>query len=187
CNSLPEFFAEKQKKTAFPLFFACRTHSRHLPWKLLGEPVESIGHSPNPRSSAAIKLVLEKAAAEEQGRLAAEQRERERLEAEQREKERLADEQRERERLEAEHGQLKSNILPPSPAPLQHRGPVPAETPATIESEGSAVLKSLTLRAPIVVLALILIVGLIWFAGSKLSHSGPEAALATPTSTPTPT
>src|SRR5262249_45410919 len=27
----------------------------------------------------------------------------------------------------------------------------------------------------------------IWFAGSKLSHSGPEAALATPTSTPTPT
>ena len=74
------------------------------------------------RLAAAIRRVLEKAAAEEQERLAterrqreekerleAEQREKARLEAEQREKERLADEQRHREgqkRLEAERLEL---------------------------------------------------------------------------------
>ena len=80
-----------------------------------------------------------------------------------------------------------SATVPPSPAPSQDPGTAQAERPGPIQSQDSAVPKSLTLRAPLVVFLMILIVGLIWFAGSKLSHSGREAALPTPISTPTTT
>jgi tetratricopeptide (TPR) repeat protein len=164
------------------------------------------------RLAAAIRLVLQKAAAEEKERLGAEQRQREekeRLEAEQREKERLEAKQLEEQRLEAEQReerrleaeqrekqrleteQLEKRRLEAEQREEKERqkarGPAQGETPPTIQGQGSAVLKSLTLRAPLVVLALILIVGLIWFVGSKRNYVGREAALGTPMPTPTAT
>jgi tetratricopeptide (TPR) repeat protein len=138
------------------------------------------------RLAAAIRLVLQKAAAEEKERLGAEQRQREekeRLEAEQREKQRLEAQQQEKERLEAEQGQRKSNIVPP--APSQHREPAQAETPPTVPSKGSAYQKP-PARVVLVVLALVLIVGLIWFASSRRNYVGREAALPTPAPTTSP-
>ena len=44
--------------------------------------------------------------------------------------------------------------------------------------------KPFALRAPVVVVVVLLIVGVIWFAGSKLNHIDREAALVTPTPTP---
>jgi hypothetical protein len=66
----------------------------------------------------------------------------------------------------------------PSPAPSQNPGPAQAKTGPTIQSRGLAVQKALERRASLVVFVLILIVGLIWFAGLKLNQSGREAAPA---------
>jgi tetratricopeptide (TPR) repeat protein len=132
----------------------------------------------------------------ENERLMNERREKDRLEVERLEAERqrrstaLAQAREERERLESEHGQSKGNILPPSPAPSQDRGPAHEETPTIIQSKGSTKQKT---SAYVVALlggvVLMLILGLIWFAGSKLNHSGREATLVTPTPTfaPAPT
>jgi TIR domain len=124
--------------------------------------------------------------------LAAQQRENERLVNERREKDRLeaerlkAERQRrlaasvqareERERLGSEHGQSKGNRLPASQDPEAAQ----PETPPIVQGKGSTKQK-LPTRVVLVVSALILIVGLLWFAGSKLNHGGREAALATPT------
>jgi tetratricopeptide (TPR) repeat protein len=135
----------------------------------------------------------------ENERLVNERREKDQLEAERLEAERqrrLAERERrlatlvqareERERLESE-GQSKGDIPPPSPAPSQDREPALAESPPRIaQSKGSTNQTPPAYMAPLVVLALILIVGLIWFAGSKLNNVGREAALVTPIRTPTP-
>ena len=82
-----------------------------------------------------------------------------------------------------------SAIVPPSLAPSQDRGPAQAETPPTIQSQGSTKQKPSVYVAALVVFVVILAVGLIWFAGLKLRNSGSEAALvtATPASTTVPT
>jgi tetratricopeptide (TPR) repeat protein len=129
----------------------------------------------------------------ENERLVNERREKDRLEAERMEAERqsrlatLVQAREERERLESEQGQSKGDIPPPSPAPSQDREPALAESPPPIaQSKGSTNQKPPAYMAPLVVLVLILIVGLIWFAGSKLNNDGREAALVTPIPTPTP-
>jgi hypothetical protein len=201
------------------------------------------------RLAAAIRVVLEKAAAEgqdrleaearqreEQQRLAAEQREKarleakqrekDRLEAEQQEKERLAAEQRQREnerllnerrekdRLEAERLEAEHQIRLPALAEVRkEREHLPAEgsahaqnfesaqaeTPPIVQTKGSTKQRP-SARVVLVVSVLILTVGLLWFAGSKLNYRGREAALpklnpipesspassSTPTSTSTP-
>ncbi len=118
------------------------------------------------RLAAAISLVLEKAATEEQ----------------EREKNRLDPESRARE------GSDKDKNVPPTPALSQDRGPAQAAIAPVMQSQRSAMRKPFTLRAPIVIIALLLIIGVIWLAGSKLNHTDRETALVTPTaSTPTPT
>jgi formylglycine-generating enzyme required for sulfatase activity/tetratricopeptide (TPR) repeat protein len=145
------------------------------------------------RLAAAIRQVLEKAAAEERERLGTEQREREepearqpeekeRLEGKQREKERLEAEQRNKQRLEAEQRETASqnNVLPTNLASARNLQPAQAETAAIVQGKG------LTIRMPsprvmlLAVLALILVVGLTWFASRRTQ----ETALVTPTPTP---
>src|SRR6516164_6259190 len=75
----------------------------------------------------------------------------------------------------------------PSRGASQNPDPAQAETPPTIQSRDSAVPKTLTPRVPLVVFVLMLIVGLVWFVGSKLSPTGGEASLPTPTPTSTST
>ncbi len=138
------------------------------------------------RLVATIKQVLEKAATEEQ------EREKNRLEAERRR--RLEPEQckrEEKERLQAEQpqreGTSNGKTVPPSPALTQERVPAQAEIPPIIQRQGSAMRKQFALRAPVVVVVLLLVVGVIWFAGSKVNHIAQETASVTPASTPTPT
>ena len=167
------------------------------------------------RLVAAIKQVLEKAATEEQererSRLDVENREREERqrreaessEAQPQDNERLANERRkkdrlEAERLEAEQRQRESASKGNIPSPSQDREPVQCETPPFVQSPGTALPKSSTplarlvarLRVPFMVFALILIVGVIWLAASKLNYAAREVVLVTPTpileSTPTP-
>jgi tetratricopeptide (TPR) repeat protein len=128
----------------------------------------------------------------EKERLEAEQREKERLEAEEQEKERLATEQREKERQirlaasEPKQGQSKGNIPSPSPEPLQNFASAQAESPPPIaQTKGPKKQKPWANRALLAVLALILIAGVIWFAGRN--HSRTETVLVKPTPTPTPT
>jgi len=78
-----------------------------------------------------------------------------------------------------------SVTVPPCPAASLNPDAAQAETPHTIQSQDSAMPKSLTLRVPLVVLVLMLIVGLVWLIGSKLSSTGREASL--PTQTPAST
>jgi tetratricopeptide (TPR) repeat protein len=135
------------------------------------------------RLAAAIKLVLERAAAEqrkreEKERLEAEQREKARLEAQQREKERLAAELREKKRLATEVRQReiasKSNRLPQSTAPSQAHGTAQTGATRTLESKDPIKQGPLKQLAPLVVLGLILIGG--WFVVSELKHGGREAS-----------
>jgi tetratricopeptide (TPR) repeat protein len=126
-------------------------------------------------------VVLEKAAAEEQEHLEAEQRQREDAEGRQsEEKRRLEGEQRQREEKER----------------LEARGPAQAETPPIIRSKGSAWRRS-SARVVLVVLTLILITicavvliaSGIWFGGTNHDHALQRSTPApTPTveSTPTP-
>jgi tetratricopeptide (TPR) repeat protein len=162
------------------------------------------------RLAGAIRQVLEKAAADqrEKERLEAEQSEKERqrekqhLEAEQHEKEHLEAKQREKEQLEAEEHEKeqleaerlekerleaeqrdsasKGNIPPPS----QDLEPAQPETPPIVQSTDSKKHKSSAYVA-LVFVALILIVGLIWFAA--LNHGRKEMALVKPTPAPTAT
>jgi hypothetical protein len=153
------------------------------------------------RLAAAIKLVLEKAAAEQQ-----EREKKERLEGEKREKDRLEVERLDaehRRRLESEHDQNKGNILPPSSAPTQDLGPAPAEAPPVIEK--SKLLFRLRVlvarfRVQLTIGAMMVIVFGMWFAtGSRPSYRGrleakrlnpitesspTSAPSSTPTSTP---
>jgi tetratricopeptide (TPR) repeat protein len=126
------------------------------------------------RLVATIRQVLEKATTEQQ------EPEKNPLDAEHRERE-------EKQRREAEQPQLDGKTVPPSPALTQDRGPAQAETPPIMQSQGSATRRPFALRAPVVVVMLLFIVGVIWFAGSQLNHIDREAALVTPTQTPTPT
>jgi tetratricopeptide (TPR) repeat protein len=120
------------------------------------------------------QLDAEELEAERRRRLEAEQFKRE-------EKEGFQAEQPQRE------GMSNTRTVPPSPALAQDRGPAQAERPPIMQSQGSAIRKLFALRAPLVVVALLLIAGLIWFAGSKLNHIDREATSVTPTATPTPT
>jgi hypothetical protein len=79
-----------------------------------------------------------------------------------------------------------SATVPPIPPPSQDGGSAQAETPPTIQSKGSTKQKPSAQVASLVVFALIWIVGLIWFVGSKLNYGGRESVLVTPTPTPTP-
>ena len=115
----------------------------------------------------------------------------ERLEAERRrrlEAEQCKDE--EKERLEAEQSQREGTsngkTVPRSPALTPGSGPAQAEMPPLMQSQVSAMRKPFALRASVVVVVLLLIVGVIWFAGSKLNHIDRKAASGTPIPTPTP-
>jgi len=140
------------------------------------------------RLAAAISRVLETAEAAEQRRLEAEQRQREeqqRLEAEQREKEGPEAEEREKARLETE--QLgKERLAAEQP---QRKGEINGRTGSFIlpppHPETGSIKQKLSVRTLLVVSALILVVGFIWFVGSQLNHGRPKAALVTPTATPT--
>jgi tetratricopeptide (TPR) repeat protein len=108
---------------------------------------------------------------------------RRRLEAERfkhEEKERLEAEQRQRE------GASNGKTVPRSPALTPGSGPAQAEMPPLMQSQVSAMRKPFALRAPVVVVVLLLIVGVIWFAGSKLNHIERKAASGTPIPAPTP-
>jgi hypothetical protein len=145
--------------------------------------------------------VTEQRQREERERLEAEARqkeEKERLEAEQREKKPLANRNQSERNLvplapntatkfqrstkAGEKEGVASAIVPPSPAPSQGGGPAQAEPPPIVESPAPAKETPSALVTSLVVLALISIVGLIWFPGSKLNYRGREAALVTPTS-----
>ena len=158
------------------------------------------------RLVATIREVLEKPAPEaqerEKSRLEEERpeseekhrRESERLAAERLENERL-DRQRDKDRLEAEERRRESTsndkTIPPSPPHSQDFESAQAETSPVVEIKGSTKRKtSVSVVALLAGAGLMLILGLTWFAGSKLNHSGRESALVkpipTPESTPVP-
>jgi hypothetical protein len=121
------------------------------------------------RLAAAIKLVLEKAAAEEQ------QREKDGLEAE-----RPEAEQRQRESMS------NSKTVPPIPVPSQDRGPTQPETPPIIQNHRKEVPKlfirlSLLMarfRVQLTICAMILIVCGMWFGGLNYVNSPLKPAVS---------
>jgi tetratricopeptide (TPR) repeat protein/formylglycine-generating enzyme required for sulfatase activity len=93
--------------------------------------------------------------------------------------------QREKERPEAESSESKGIIRPPS----QNREPAQVETPAVVQRKGWTTRKP-SARITLFAAVLILVVGLIWFAGRRGREEAPvirEPTVFTPTPMPTGT
>ncbi|MBV9643937.1 MAG: tetratricopeptide repeat protein [Verrucomicrobia bacterium] len=128
------------------------------------------------RLITALERVFEKADAERKPREEQDRVEAEQLQREQ--QERLEDEKRQRE------GTSNGKTVPPIRALTQKGGPSQAETPPLTGSQGTAMRKPFGLRASVVVVVLLLIFGMIWFAGSKYARTGRKLASVSPTPSP---